>query len=305
MKTLFLTSVLVLMSSAAFAQSLATPTGNQVTAGINSYNYREPSDHTISIHSNMKLGWGFTVTRSLSQRSHWFIQANGQGAFGPVTYDGWCSPFLITPNSSSPNGYELDLGNFSPCSESGDSDWYVDGRGLVGKDVIGGQWAVSPYGGVGVRHLSNGITGTPGYRTDNYLYVPLGVTARTRAGEHLLSFTVEFDQLLHGWQTTRDSDLGSGIVPATPTAPSFSIDGFTDISFSQTSGHAFRASAQFDLTPRVSLTPYFVRWSVDSSAVNTETVTFTVNNITAHEQFGAYEPFNTTREFGVRIGFHF
>src|SRR5262249_40932502 len=26
---------------------------------------------------------------------------------GDATYDGWCSPFLITPNSRSPNGYAL------------------------------------------------------------------------------------------------------------------------------------------------------------------------------------------------------
>jgi len=34
---------------------------------------------------------------------------------------------------------------------------------------------------VGVRHLSNGLTGLTGYRTDNYLYVPFGLTARTDA----------------------------------------------------------------------------------------------------------------------------
>ena len=36
-----------------------------------------------------------------------------------------------------------------------------------------------------------------------------------------------------------------------------------------------------------------------------ETVTFTVNNVTAQEQLGAYEPVNVTSEFGVRLGVHF
>jgi hypothetical protein len=34
-------------------------------------------------------------------------------------------------------------------------------------------------------------------------------------------------------------------------------------------------------------------------------VSFTVNNISAQEQLGAYEPNNNTNEFGVRLGFHF
>jgi hypothetical protein len=49
------------------------------------------------------------------------------GTFGNVTYDGWCSPFLITPDRTSPNGWALDLGDASPCSENGDRDWYVRG----------------------------------------------------------------------------------------------------------------------------------------------------------------------------------
>ena len=48
------------------------------------------------------------------------------------------------PDSTSPNGYALDVGDASPCSESGDKDWYVEARGLVGKDFIGHTWGVSP-----------------------------------------------------------------------------------------------------------------------------------------------------------------
>ena len=65
-----------------------------------------------------------------------------------------------------------------------------------------------------------------------------------------MSLTLEYDRLLHGWQTTRDSELGGGDVPATPTAPAFTIDGFTDISFSQSDGWALRASAKDGLDPR-------------------------------------------------------
>jgi hypothetical protein len=63
------------------------------------------------------------------------------------------------------------------------------------------------------------------------------VTARTRVASHsALGFNLEYHLLLHGWQETRDSKLGGGGVPATPTAPPFTIEGFTDISFAQHDG---------------------------------------------------------------------
>ena len=99
-------------------------------------------------------------------------------------------------------------------------------------------------------------TGVDGYRTDDYLYLPVGMTARTIVASHnALSFNLEYDFLLHGWQTTRDSELGGGDVPATPTAPAFTIDGFSDISFDQHCGWALRASAKYQLTRRCSVEP--------------------------------------------------
>jgi hypothetical protein len=227
MKTLLVTGLMTLMASQAFAQ---TPAGNEVSAGVASYTYREPAgDAPISIHGPKFVG-EYTGTMTLSKRRHLFLQANVRGVFGGATYDGYCSPFFIAPNSDSPNGYELDLGDPSPCSESGDSDWYVEGRALAGKDLIGQRWTISPYAGVGVRHLSNGTTGVAGFRTDDYLSVPVGMTARTGvASNNPFSVTVEADPLLHGWQKTRDSSLGGGDIPATPTAPAFTINGFSDV----------------------------------------------------------------------------
>jgi hypothetical protein len=308
-KTLVLTVVVALISSHALAQSadpaLATPTGHEVNVSVGSYTYAEPGAQSISIHG-AKVGGEYTGTLWVNERRHWFAQANVRGSTGDVTYDGWCSPFLIVPNTQSPNGYELDLGDASPCSETGDKDWYVEGRALAGKDVIGQRWGVSPYSGLGLRHLSNGISGVTGYRTDDYLYLPLGVTARTMvASQKAIRFNFEFDVLLHGWQETRDSLLGGGDVPATATAPAFTIDGFTDVSFSQSKGWALRASATYPLTRRFSVEPYYVYWNVGASPVNYETVTFTVNQVTAQEDLGAYEPDNHTHEFGVKLGFHF
>ena len=200
MKKLFITGAMTLMASQAFAQTpdsmrastgstatveagLATPTGHEVSAGVASYTYREPGDQAISIHGAKFVG-DYIGTLSLNKGRHWFAQADVRGTVGNTTYDGWCYPFLITPNSTSPNGYVLDVGDASPCNESGDKDWYVEARALAGKDLIGQQWGWSPYTGLGLRHLSNGTTGVSGYRTDDYLYLPLGVTARTNVGSH-------------------------------------------------------------------------------------------------------------------------
>jgi hypothetical protein len=59
------------------------------------------------------------------------------------------------------------------------------------------------------------------------------------------------------------------------------------------------------VTTRWSVEPYYIRWSVSASPVNYESVAFTVNNVTAHERLGFYEPRNVTNEFGVKLGLHF
>ncbi|PYR46764.1 MAG: hypothetical protein DMF89_21165 [Acidobacteria bacterium] len=276
-----------------------------MNVSLGSYTYVEPGALRISIHG-VKVGGEYTGSVMLDRRRHWFAQADVRGTIGNVSYDGWCSPWLIAPDSTSPNGYDLGVGDASPCGETGDRDWYLDTRGLIGKDFIGQKWGLSPYSGLGLRHLSNGTTGTPGYRTDNYLYLPLGMTARTELASHgVLSLNLEYDRLIHGGQKTRDSALGGGDVPATTTAPGFTIDGFTDVSFDQHSGWALRTSAKYQVTRNWSVEPYVVRWNVSASPVNYETATFTVNNVTAQARLGAYEPLNTTNEFGVKLGFHF
>jgi hypothetical protein len=322
MRALSLAVAVALMSSPAFAQTsaprststpgrtapaidLATPAGNEVHVSVGGYNYEEPGDLAITIHGP-KFGFGYLGTLPINRNHHWFAQVDGRGTIGNVTYDGWCAPFFISPDSTSPNGYFLDLGDYSRCSESGDNDWYLETRGLIGKDFIGGTWAFSPDTGVGFRHLSNGTAGINGYRTDKYLYVPAGITARRRVGARsALSFNAEYDYLIHGWQKTRDSQLGGGDVPATSTAPAFTINGFSDVSFDQPHGWGVRVSAKYNVTPRWSIEPAYIHWNIHDSEVSFETVTFTVNGIAAQEQFGAVEPLNNTDEFAVRLGFHF
>ena len=314
MKKLLIASVLAVMPVRAFTQTpgtavgaaLATPTGHEVSVGAGGYNYiEEPDDLRISIHG-AKLGGEYTGGFSVNRRRHVFAQANARFTFGNTRYDGWCAPFLLIPEPASPNGYAVDLGDYSPCSEPGARDWYVEARALVGKDFIGQRWAWSPGTGLGVRHLSNGARGIPGFRTQEYLYLPFSITARTRMGsQSTLSFNLEYDVLLRGWQTTRNSELGGGDVPATSTAPAFTIEGLDDLSFDQRGGWALRTSAKYQVNRRWSVEPYYVYWRVDDSSVEVANLTFTVNAVTAQQQFGAYEPRNTTHEPGVKFSFRF
>ena len=309
MKTLLSALVLSLIPCPASAQTVGgppvTPTGNEIKVAVAGYDYVEPGDLRISIHGP-KFGGEYLGAFVLDRRSHLFTKADARFTFGNTAYDGWCAPWLITPNSASPNGYRLGLGVFSPCDDSGNRDWYVEARGLVGKDVVGKSWTWSPETGLGVRRLSNSLAGIKGFRKETYLYLPVGLTARTRvAGQHLLGLNLEFDVLLRGWQTTYDSALGSGGIPATPTAPAFTINGFTDLSFEQHRGWAVRASAKYQVNKRLSVEPYFLHWRVDDSTVSFGPVSFTVNGVTAGQQLGAYEPLNTTREFGVKLGIRF
>ncbi|HXT70072.1 MAG TPA: hypothetical protein VN700_09980 [Vicinamibacterales bacterium] len=277
--------------------------GHELTFGLGWYDYVEPSDTSISIHG-AKFAGEYSGVFSIGGRRHWFVRANARASFGSTNYDGWCGPWLITPNSASPNGYALDIGDYSPCEDSGNPDWYLEGRGLAGRVFAGQRWAWSPEAGIGVRHLSNGLADVGGYRTDKYLYVPMSLTARTTIGSHgVLSLNFEYDHLIRGWQTTYQSKLGGGDVPATATAPAFTINGFTDIAFDQHSGRALRASAKIEMGRRWSVEPYWVYWNVGDSNVNYSAATFTVNGISAQQQLGFYEPRNATSEAGVKFSF--
>src|SRR6188472_330008 len=128
--------------------------GHEVSLGLGGYNYVEPSDTSISIHGAKFVG-EYTGIFLLDAGKRWFARANLRAHFGSTNYDGWCGPWQITPDSSSPNGYRLDIGDYSPCQDTGNPDWYLEGRALAGRDFVGQRWTWSPEAGLGVRQLSN------------------------------------------------------------------------------------------------------------------------------------------------------
>lgn len=310
MRTLLIAGALTLVPLRVLAQApsvetagaTATKPRHDVAAGLSGYNYVEPGDLAISIHG-VKFSGEYTGTFLLDQRRRWFVRANARASFGSTNYDGWCAPWQIAPESASPNGYRLDLGEFSQCTDTGNGDRHAEGRAVTGRDLGAGRWTWSPEAGVGIRHLSNNLASVSGYRTQVYLYVPLGFTARTMMASRVLSLSFEYDQMIRGWQQTRQSRLGGGIVPATATTPGFTLEGFTDVAFDQRRGSAVRASAKYEMNRRWSVEPYWIYWSVGDSSPDFTIATFTVNGITVQEQLGFYEPQNTTNEAGVKFSF--
>jgi len=68
---------------------------------------------------------------------------------------------------------------------------------------------------------------------------------------------------------------------------------------------ALRLNAKYPVTTHVFVEPYYIYWNVGASPVSDETLAYTVNRVPSQESLGAYEPLNTTHEFGVKVGFHF
>lgn len=310
-----LAGLMALASSAAIAQTrtppdagaLTTRLGHVLNVSVHHYDYTEPLGDQIDVKIHgPKFGGEYLGTFALNQRHHVFGQFSARGTGAIAAYDGSCRPWQIVPSSASPNGYRLTLGTASPCSETGDADWYAEGRFLVGKDFVSRSVGIAPFVGVGFRHLSNGTTGNFNFRTEEYLYIPVGATVRTKAGaNHVLGLTMEYDRLARGWNKTRESLLQGGTVPATSTTPAFSIGDFRDLSFTQHTGWGLRASASYEINRSWSIAPYYIRWHVSDSPVVDGSVAYTVNAITARQTFGYYEPLNFTNEYGVKVGLHF
>ena len=322
MKMLFVTGVMTLIASHAFAQTPdSIPPSARSTAAVETGLAHTDGARGECRHGQLHLSRArcpehLDTGRQVRGRIHRHAVAQQApalvcpgptaGHLGNAAYDGWCSPFLITPSGASPNGYELDVGNASPCSETGDKDWYLEARALAGKDLIGQRWAWSPYTGLGLRHLSNGTSGIPGYRTDDYLYLPVGMTARTQRG---FAWGAELQPGIRSPdpRLAKDARFGFGWRRCSSDDDGACVHGRWLYGYLVLSVWRMGTACKCEISGDQALVAgaVHVRWNVSSSPVNYETATFTVNNVTAREQLGAYEPFNVTNEFGVRLGFHF
>ena len=165
-------------------------------------------------------------------------------------------------------------------------DWIGEARAVIGRDyLVGDNVALSPYIGFGYRYLFNDLrgyssTGAAGYRRySHYIYMPIGVTARFRiADAWVIAPTAEYDAFLGGRQVSKLSDTGSG---------------FSDARNDQDHGRGYRASLMFE-SRHWAFGPWLHYWKIKDSDV-----------VPIGFGFGAMEPENWTREYGVELRYRF
>ena len=170
-----------LVAPAALAQQrtdLSTRSGHDVGVTLTNYKYSEPGVMAIKAR---KIGFDYSITHAIgsewpNRNNGWFVRADLRYATGKGDY------------SSSISGSLNDR-----------VDWYYEVRGLIGKDYDQGSYVLSPYAGLGFRHLYNDLrgvtnTGAVGYRREsNYTTLPIGVMHRMAlSNQSQLHSTVEY-----------------------------------------------------------------------------------------------------------------
>ena len=144
-----------------------TESGNEFAVSLGLYRYEEPGLMSLR---GLKGGFDLRTTKAYRAR-HAFLRGELRYAGGRVDY---------TSNGTG--------------SSSGEPDWYIEGRALVGNDWLLKSSTLSSYVGLGYRFLMNdgrGITstGAGGYRRQStYFYLPVGLIYRTalRSGNSML-----------------------------------------------------------------------------------------------------------------------
>jgi hypothetical protein len=228
---------------------LQTQTGNNISLSLSSYQYQEPG--LVSLKGS-KIGLDILATQAW--QSGLFIRGDLRYAFGAVDYNS--------------NG---------TGSASGEPDWYIETRGLVGKDWWVKGMVLSPYTGLGYRFLFNdgrGVTstGASGYRRES-------ISDRLRITEQSnLETQLEYDYLMSGRQITRLTDTGLG---------------FSNVTNNQHTGYGLKLSVMYQKN-NWAIGNYLHYWNIGQSDS-----TILYRNGTFYGT--AWEPKNNTVEFGIKV----
>jgi hypothetical protein len=265
---IFITSITSLSSVHADEASINTTNGNELEISVSSYLYEEPS-FGMSTKGD-KFGIGHAGALLLD--GDWFIKDDVRFVNGSVDYVG--------------SGFH-----------AGVPDWYVEARGLVGRDIQLENAMYSPYVGFGYRYLFNDLrgyssSGSIGYRREsNYLYIPIGLTHRIKLDDSaVLATTLEFDHLLSGRQVTWLSDL-SGYA---------GYAGVTDLENRQGGGFGYRGAVMYEMN-ELAFGPFINVWRIDQSDFVPRFM-----RCKGMVQWCVWsEPQNNTSEFGLRMRFRF
>lgn len=253
----------------------------EVAYETSSYSYREPHlDHPISLKSN-KNGFSLAYRRDniYSSFTPNFALLEFRYMTGDNTYNGWL---------------QEGFGVYTPFSSSGIEDSYLEGALKIGRTfIISNNFETQAIFGFGLRHLRDNLQniGEGGYlRKSSYIYIPLEAIFNYHLTSNFkLSLKSEFDLLVSGEQY-------SGKVVGYISS--------TEVYSSQKEGYGLRAS--FKMSAKTNLGDFFIEpfwryWHIQNSdkqyqylQIGTDWYRQTV-----------WEPFNITREYGIKIGFLF
>lgn len=254
----------VVMARCAFAAGeqdkgnfVGTRPGCEVAIQISDYRYTEPE-------SGVKI-WGtragLTAAYTRTYTNNWFVKIDGRVGYGSLKYEG-----TGTQNSV--------------------PDLVFETRGYFGKDFFPFHGvSLSPYAGLGFRHLYNDLrgptsTGAVGYRRySKYFYAPLGLSSRFNvSGKWSVSPTIEYDYFITGEQESRFTDTG--------------IPGLVDAYNEQSKGYGYRLSVMVE-KEAWAFGPWLHFWNIDDS------------DIVSNGLDPGMEPQNETREYGIELKFRF
>lgn len=262
-KSMFLIIFSILVSgSYAFAepeppQLFGKDLGVEIGFETSHITYKEPG-------LMQEKGFMYGITGALAYRNYsYMLSIEARANFGQVDYT----------STSSGSIDNID-----------DNIW--EARGLAGHDfIILETFAVTPYVGLGYRHLNDNMggrsstTGARGYdRTISYVYSPIGIDATTAFDNGWnIKLRLEYDKF---WDGRVESHLGS-------------IPGRYDIENDQDKGYGLRGSIvlkkkgeQIDFI----IEPFFRYWNIDDSKTTTDPAGTTW-----------IEPENNSKEFGISL----
>lgn len=235
--------------------SLKTPTSVQIGVQISDYRYQEPDVQM----KNTGLKYGANALLTANLYNNWFAMADLRAAVGDVRYKG-------------------------SGTEDGVADVLSEIRLAGGYDLLFGNFAVSPYAGLGFRYLLNDgnghVTDTNAglYRRESrYFFAPMGLNPRVLLNNGAkLSLVFEYDHLIKGWQSSELSD----------------VNGYPNLNNPQYTGYGLRGSFMYEAA-KWSVGPFFNYWNINDSK--------TKCGVGSVYVFCGYEPHNQTLEYGMQV----
>lgn len=163
-------------------------------------------------------------------------------------------------------------------------NYSVETKAAVGRDLVMGSFALSPYVGLSYRYLYNdptGIstTGASGYkRRSHYLFAPIGLQPRVLLpNDDMISLTAEFNPLIRGWQESLFSSIR---------------EDYPDLKNTQKAGYGLRGELTYQ-TGLWSFGPYVNYWNINQSTTDCALGNGWI--------VCGYEPHNHTLDYGMQV----